>query len=268
MVQYNSWYSLSEKICGFRVYVIDAKEKGGYSVKLFDIFKKKNEGDAAGGSTRANDMMALEMYSGMRVVVETPEGIMLFIAKLEDLRGDKARLRQYSDTDTFQDMDIHEVTEHMYVKIRGYNDSQRKAVLMEGIITPGQQHIWEIDELKVIRVENERAYFRLSTDLDATIAVSSESGEESHVCKLLNISVGGAAIGSERRYYKGDRFMLKVKLLKDRPVSVMYCEILRVVEKKESQFEYGCQFLELTEADQEQIARNISVVQRKKREGM
>ncbi len=236
-------------------------------MKLFDIFKKKNGEDTAGESRGASDIMALEMYSGMRVVVETPERQMLFIAKLEDLRGNKARLRQYSDVDTYQDMDIHQETEHMYVKLRGYNDRERKAVLIEGIITPDQKHIWEMDELKVVRVENERAFFRLSTDLDAVLTTI-ENEEDRHACKLLNISVGGAAVGAERRFYKGDRFMLKVKLLEDRPSSIMYCEVLRVIEKKDSWFEYGCQFIDLTEADQEQIARNISVVQRKKREGM
>ncbi|MEZ3485502.1 MAG: PilZ domain-containing protein [Lachnospiraceae bacterium] len=237
-------------------------------MRLFDIFKKKGDEDTSGRDERISDIKALEMYSGMRVVVETPEEQMLFIAKIKDLKGSKARLLQYSDADTEEDLDLHRATEHMFVKIRGYNERERKAVLMEGIITPGQKHVWEIDELKVTRVENERAFFRLNTDLDAVILPAAESDEGRQACKLLNISIGGAGIGSEHRYYKGDRFLLKVSMLADRPPSVMFCEVLRVIEKKDAWFEYGCQFLELTEADQEQIAKDISVVQRKRREGM
>ena len=61
--------------------------------------------------------------------------------------------------------------------------------------------------------------------------------------------------------------MLKVKLLEDRPVSTMYCQVLRVIEKEESKFEYGCQFLEMTEEDQEKITRNIFAAQTQKRRG-
>ena len=86
-------------------------------------------------------------------------------------------------------------------------------------------------------------------------------------CKLLNISVGGAGIGSEYQYQMGDKFLLKVKLLEDRPVSAMYCQVLRVIEKENAPFEYGCQFLELTEEDQEKITQNIFAAQRKKRGG-
>ena len=84
-------------------------------------------------------------------------------------------------------------------------------------------------------------------------------------CKMLNISVGGACISSEHKYYAGDKFLLKVKLMEDRPESAMFCQVLRVTEKEDDKFEYGCQFLELTEADQDQITQNIFAVQLQKR---
>ena len=45
----------------------------------------------------------------------------------------------------------------------------------------------------------------------------------------------------------------------------MYCEVLRVIDKGDSKFEYGCRFLELAEADQDRITQNIFDAQRKKR---
>ena len=73
----------------------------------------------------------------------------------------------------------------------------------------------------------------------------------------MNISIGGASVSSEYRYYEGDKFLLKVRLLEDRPESAMYAQVVRVIEKDEGKIEYGCQFLGLTEADQEQITQNI-----------
>ena len=84
-------------------------------------------------------------------------------------------------------------------------------------------------------------------------------------CKLLNISVGGARVRSEYQYHEGDKFLLKVRLLEDRPESAMFCQVLRVIAKENEQFEYGCQFLELTEEDQEKIMQNIFAAQRQKR---
>ena len=45
----------------------------------------------------------------------------------------------------------------------------------------------------------------------------------------------------------------------------MYCQVLRVIEKEEGPREYGCQFLELNEADQDKITENIFTAQRKGR---
>lgn len=218
-------------------------------MKLFDLFGKREE----------KDTKELEIYSGMRVIVEDTEECTLFIANLKDLQRDTAKLYQYSEGDIFQDVDIEslEGTESLYVNLRGYNDCERKAVFMEGIITPSGKHVWQIRNLRVMRVENERSFSRLDTDIDAVITVP--GSDEERDCRLLNISVGGAGIGSGYRYHKGDKFLLKVQLSGNQP-SVMYCEVLRVIEKEASWFEYGCRFLELTEADQEQITRDIAMI--------
>ncbi len=74
------------------------------------------------------------------------------------------------------------------------------------------------------------------------------------------------SIGSDHQYHKGDKFLLKVRLLADRPESAMLCQVLRIIEREKAEFEYGCQFLEMTEEDQRAITQNIFVAQRKKRE--
>lgn len=218
-------------------------------MKLFDLLKK----------SPGEDIRELEIYSGMRVIVETPDGDMLFAAKLQDPQKNKAELYQLSTADTIQGTEGTAIP----VKLRGYNDWERKAVFMEGRMIPRQKHIWQVEDLKITGIENERAFPRFDTDIAATVTAADGAKEGEKACKLLNISAGGANIESEYRYYKDDRFLLKVKLVEDRPVSVMYCEVTRVVEKAPSHFEYGCHFLELTEADQDELTQSIALIAEK-----
>ena len=228
-------------------------------MKLFDIWRKRAEETPAQKNEKAAEEESLDIYSGMRVEVTTDAGQILFVAKLMGLHGKKAELHQYSESEIVKDV------ETIHARIRGYSDYERKAVYMEGIITPGPKHIWQVEELTIVRVGNDRAFFRLTTNLDATATMFRGLAMGEKPCKLLNISVGGASVSSEYRYHKGDKFLLKVRLLEDRPESVMFSQIVRVVEKDEGKFEYGCRFLELTEVDQEQITRNIFAAQRQKR---
>jgi len=228
-------------------------------VSLLELFRKRAKERPPQEDKDTNGTEELDIYSGMRVEVTTAAGQILFVAKLMGLHGDKAELHQYSEAAIVKDV------ETIHARIRGYSDYERKAVYMEGIITPGPKHIWQVEELTIVRVGNDRAFFRLTTNLDATATMFSGLAMGEKPCKLLNISVGGASVSSECRYHKGDKFLLKVRLLEDRPESVMFSQIVRVVEKDEGKFEYGCRFLELTEVDQEQITRNIFAAQRQKR---
>lgn len=228
-------------------------------MSLLEFFRKRAKERPPQEDKDTNGTEELDIYSGMRVEVTTAAGQILFVAKLMGLHGDKAELHQYSEAAIVKDV------ETIHARIRGYSDYERKAVYMEGIITPGPKHIWQVEELTIVRVGNDRAFFRLTTNLDATATMFSGLAMGEKPCKLLNISVGGASVSSEYRYHEGDKFLLKVRLLEDRPESAMFSQIVRVVEKDEGKFEYGCRFLELTEVDQEQITRNIFAAQRQKR---
>lgn len=227
-------------------------------MKFFDWFGKKPDAPPPEGKKEAV-AEELEIYSGMRVEVTAMDGRLLFVAKLLGLHGDQAELHQYSEAMTARTEDP------LPVQIRGYSDRERKAVYMEGVITPMPQNRWAVAELKVCRIGNDRAFFRLDTDLEATATMFSGLTMGEKACRLLNISIGGARISSEYSYHEGDKFLLKVRLLEERPESAMFSQVMRVTEKEDGKFEYGCRFLELTEADQEQITQNIFAAQRQKR---
>ena len=225
-------------------------------MKLFGLFGKKTDAQPQ-KSEKEYDEDELEIYSGMRVEVTNLDGRFLFVAKLMGLHGNQAELHQYSETTISQE-------EPFPVRIRGYSDRDRKAVYMEGVIAPLPQKKWSVAELKLCRMGNDRAFFRLDTNLDATATMFSGLAMGEKPCKLLNISIGGARISSEYRYHDGDKFLLKVRLLEDRLESAIFSQVMRIIEKDNAGFEYGCQFLELTDADQEQIAQNIFAAQRQK----
>lgn len=227
-------------------------------MRLFSLFGKKPEAPPQEAEKEAAGD-ELEVYSGMRVEVTAFDGRMLFVAKLMGLHGNRAELHQYLEASASQ------AEEPFPVRIRGYSDRDRKAVYMEGVIAPLPQSKWSVTELNVCRVGNDRAFFRLETNLAATATMFSGLSMGEKPCRLLNISIGGACISSEHRYHDGDKFLLKVKLLEDRPESAMFSQVVRVIEKGEAGYEYGCRFLELTEADQEQITQNIFAAQRQKR---
>lgn len=234
---------------------------------LFDRFKKKPQAAPPPPPPQpAQEPDDVSVYSHMRVEVTTKDGQMLFVAKLMYAQRHTAELHQYSEAEVPLLKDMSEA-ESLPVHIRGYHDRLKKAVYMEGFISPQPKHIWLVSHLYVARVGNDRAFFRLDTDLPASVTKFSGRNAGEHPCRLLNISVGGARIASEQQYWEGDKLLLTVKLLEDRDPSIMYCQVLRVIEKEDAPSEYGCQFLELNEADQDKITENIFTAQRKSRKG-
>ena len=155
-----------------------------------------------------------------------PESLEVVFARMLERQAQEAEQAEKE-----QDSEEEKQKEPLHVRIRGYNDHERKAVYMEGFITPEEKHTWKVEELTVTRIGNDRAFFRLETNLDAVVTTFGGFSAREQDCKMLNISVGGARILSEQLYHEGDKFLLKVQLLEDRPMSVMFCEVLRVFER-------------------------------------
>lgn len=200
------------------------------------------------------------VFSGMRVEVTASDGRMLFAARLMDPSPDgTARLYQYSE------LPIPEPGEPTRVKIRGYNDQLNTAVYMEGVITLGPKHIWKVEELALHRVGKDRAFYRLDVNLDATVTAFGGLNAGEKPCKLVNISVGGACIGSGIRYHEHDKLLLKVQMLAERDLTVMMCQVLRVIKKEDGTFEYGCRFVGMNEAAEAKISQHIFTTQIKKK---
>ena len=138
-------------------------------MSFFNLFGGKAKEQSFKEDRELNEEKELGAYSGMRVEVTTLEERLLFVAKLMNLREGKGELHQYSEAN------ISKEQEALPVKIRGYSDHEKKAVYMDGTITSMPDHIWKVEELQVTKIENARVFYRLSTDLDATVTTLREA---------------------------------------------------------------------------------------------
>lgn len=148
---------------------------------LFGFWGKKEKAEPV--KEHEKDPGELSQYSGMRVEVMTVEERLLFVAKMQEIREGTARLYQYSDGDVFRK------TETTNVKIRGYSDKDAKAVYLEGAITPEENLVWKVEDLVFVKIGNDRAFFRLDTDLEASISPVGKISFGEEPARLLNISV-------------------------------------------------------------------------------
>ncbi|MCI9156208.1 MAG: PilZ domain-containing protein [Lawsonibacter sp.] len=202
----------------------------------------------------------LELYSGMQVEVTSEDGRMFLTATLLDLRGDRAQLEPRSEGNLLAGTE-----EPVPVTLRGYSSLEGKAVVLEGTIRPNPNGLWEAEHLVLVKRGNDRAFFRVDTNIDAGVTPMGSFSSKEEPCKVLNISVGGIFVSSKLRHNVGDKFILQVKLLPELEPSLMFCQVLRILERRADYFEYGCQFLRLNSADEERILQIIFDLQRKRR---
>lgn len=226
---------------------------------LFGLFGKKAQRPEAAPVEKEPETAELESYAGMKAEVTSPDGQLLFTAKLLGLHETRAELHQTAWAPISR-----QVEEPLAVRIRGYDDRASKAVYLEGTILPAAaDHVWAVEDLTLVKTGNDRAFFRMDVNMDASFTPVGQIGAVEEPCKLLNISVGGVRIAASNRHDSGDKLLLSVKLDPEKGASTMLCQILRIIER-ETGYEYGCRFIELNGADEDRIMQIIFDLQRKK----
>lgn len=218
---------------------------------------KQREEEAAQRRAREED---LEVYSGMRVEVTSDDGRMFLIAALTGLRGDRAQLRPAPGGSLLAALE-----EPVLVTLRGYSSKEKKAVIMKCTVRSGGNNFWQAEHLSLIKRSNDRAFFRMGTSVAGKLAPLGQMDSPAEECRLLNISVGGACIGSGVRHDIGDKFLLWAKLTANSEPIEVVCQILRINERRHGSFEYGCRFLDLSDGEEERILQIIFSMQRQGR---
>ena len=228
---------------------------------LFGLFGKSPEQREEEASMRRAEAEDLEIYSGMRVEVTSNDGRIFLAAKLTSLRGDRAQLLPLTEGNL-----LTRTEEPIPVMIRGFSSRENKAVLMEASVRLSPNKAWQVEHITLVKRGNDRAFFRMDTNVTATITPMIRFGGAGERCKLVNVSVGGVCLGCQARHNIGDKFRLEARLLPVQAPLDLGCQILRILERKHDYFEYGCRFLDLSEADENRILQIIFGLQRKKRQ--
>lgn len=224
---------------------------------LLGLFGKKA---ARGGEVAAEPEPAyLEDYAGMQAEVMDLEGRPLFTAKLLGVEGDCGNLHLLDDAALYRDTE-----DPLPVRLRGYSSRRSKVAYLEGEIRPSEDvRVWRVEKLTLSNLGNDRSYFRMDVAMDATLTPVERPGATEEPCRLVDLSIGGVRIASPNHFQAGERLLLSVALTPGGAPSTILCQILRVVGQ-ETDYEYGCRFIELSAADEEHIVQMIFALQRKK----
>lgn len=213
---------------------------------LFDRLRRKNEEEESD----------LREYTGMRMEVSSEEGEMLFAAR--------------SNVDLHNTLQLRPITVPLFskgtnylpVNLRGYEESVRKAVHMEGTLVANGD-VWDVEDIEVTGKDNDRAFFRQDTSIDGEVMPLKQAGIRRLPCKILNVSAGGVCFFTPPEYRTGDRLLLNSKELEPWGISPLVC-IVRRVTKRKGGYEYGCEFADLSPAKEDMIVKAIMEMQRQR----
>ena len=224
---------------------------------LFGLFGKKAEKAAP----PQEEGPFLEDYAGMDTLVTGEEGELLFTAKLLGLEGTSGQLHQTSQTVT----PLRETEDPQPVRLRGYSSRKSKAAYLTGQLRPTQEpRIWSVDDLALVKLENDRSTFRMGVKMQAAVTPVDHPGAAEEPCGVLDLSVGGVRLSSQYPHQAGERLLLSLDLTqRGMPPTTLLCQILRVIGQ-EGDYEYGCCFLDPSEADQDRIVQLLFSLQRTK----
>ncbi len=214
---------------------------------LFDRNKKK-ENDQTGN---------LSQYSGMRVEVMNERGYLLFVAYINVDWNGNVELRPLVQPR------IRPGMEDMPVTMRGYAAAMKKAVHMEGTISPGENGSWTVDDFTVTGKDNDRAFYRQETSMSGSIISMRSQNLEGVPCRLINVSAGGVCLWAQSQFMMGEKLLLKSSLFEGWRVASLMCAVRRIIMRK-NVYEYGCEFLQMNPATEDMIAKAIMDMQLKR----
>lgn len=219
---------------------------------LFDAFRKSpRERRAAEAQKRAMNE-DLEVYAGMRVEVTSGDGRIFLVAKLLELRGDRAQLEPGADGSLMTRLE-----EPLPVTLRGYSSIKGRTVILEGTIRMGPSKLLQAEHLALVEQDEHRANTRIETNMDAMFTLIDRPNVPEEHCQIKNIGMGGVCLGSQARRDIGDRLILRIEQLLELKDVPLTCQILRINTHKAGCFEYGCRFLELSEEEERRLFRAI-----------
>ena len=206
----------------------------------------------------------------MRVEVLSAEKELLFMAKLVVSTGGLGELQETA-SGSIPAIPAWETAAEagtppppLHVLLRGFDEDQKLAIHLECDAVPLNAATWRTERLRLIGKENDRAYYRQDIGVSGEVMQTGTGGSPQLVpCTVVNISVGGVCIQTEAVYPTDSTLLLRVWLVESSDL-VVFCLVRRVTERRNGQFEYGCEFEKLEPGQEDQISRAIMQLQMKR----
>ena len=207
---------------------------------------------------------SLRSYSGTCFEVFSQDDELLFVGNLL-IQSGQVELHQTAGSDL---ADARFAKAHFLpVTLRGFDAREKTAVHMKAVISRLSERIWTIEEANVVGMENDRAFFRQDTSFRGTAVQMEKEDAEPCLCYVRNVSAGGVCIQTQDVFEVGDKIMVRFDILPGQSLA-QRCVVRRVSRRKTSvysrwndYYEYGCQFVGLSQNAEDQIVRLVTELQ-------
>lgn len=182
-----------------------------------------------------------ELYSGIPLEIIHQDGKTLLSGKLTSFTKDGLTVERMPGQLSFATCEGGTV-----VVVRGFNNGTRPFEL-KATVEESTRIILKLRDLHIVPYDEHRANFRLSLNIPMNLYYEhDERFQNPEECVLLNISTGGACIGSEFLHAEGEVLRMKAQIDEYAPVSYLG-QIIRVEEPEPGKFRYGFLFAQLDE---------------------
>ena len=210
---------------------------------LFNLF----DGDARQREEELSQNQDLDIYTGMKVEVISDDDRMFLTAEVVGLRGDRAQLKPCMDGSLLA------AGEAVPVTIRGVSSKENRAVVMQARLRVSGSGSWQAEHLALLEKGDNRASVRVPVGFDAFLRY--KDGQEP--VDVLNMSTGGACIFTRARHNVGEKLTMLLTLPIQSGELTLPVQILRINERRNGCFEYGCKFLNIDEELENRLARAV-----------
>lgn len=201
----------------------------------------------------------LNVEVGMRLEVLNENNEVMFQARVDEVDGDSMKISNASGSD------MPVVMFNSEFKLRGHHDG--RTVVYHGVVCGSTARMWKLDQLTNWSTWERREFFRQNIAVEALVKLveSAEKGpvkEEAVKCKLLDVSGGGVLLGCDATFAWGDELLVgHAEIIPNAPPFAFRCTVRRTQQTRYTNL-YGCQFLELSPAEQDRLIRAIFMLQR------
>ncbi len=144
----------------------------------------------------------------------------------------------------------------MRLKLRIRGIDRRRNAIFYGKVVRCEKERWYIRPEKMNYFTENREFFRQAVQSEGKVC-----GPDGSIsaCSVVNISLTGLCFSGNASYEIGEEVELSdIRILPGGHIYTFHCRIVRREEKK-----YGCQFLNITEKEQDRLWQEILLLQAK-----